>query len=639
VAVVGHRARVALLAVCAAVCGVAPAAHGQESDEGEAPAALSPEDQALLDMAMKGEVIEVWAERPSKPFDRDTELRLTGAELARRGVTDLAQALEYIPEIQVRAVNRGGRQADIRGARKDSVKVLIDGVPLSDPYLGNLDLSSIPVTDIVEIRISTSPASPIDGTGGPGGVIEVHTRDAVGARWLGVRGDLSTGRQALASVSARSMLSDSWAARVSASGDFGDRALPAVMPTGQATEIDEDRRTAGGALRVEYRRRARRLVADLSLHTGGYLVPPSETESDEVVMVDDDDSGRLGVAADDELAGWRLQLRGYGGLQRKRTLRYPDPDMSAPRAIENISAQNQGGAFLVNRPLGGLELIGSAAVDSERGEVDSGSSTSGGRATIGAVAGGYKVVRGPFRSDGAAGVAAPLDIDASPWPEGKLAFKLSPVRVVTARLVGGYKGRLPTIRERFEANGNQALGPEKALFAEAGVAVEKNTLVALDVAGWARRVNGMIRFVPESPMLVNVGETMMRGADLRVTAAPYAPVRAGGSLSLVRATSEDFGDDAVDRLPGRRGDLWVAGDWGERAGGLVRARYIGVMIDQGVALDDYWLVDASSYLWLTRAVMAGLRLDNALDARYLDRAGGIMGVGRVLLLTVQGSWE
>jgi outer membrane receptor protein involved in Fe transport len=149
----------------------------------------------------------------------------------------------------------------------------------------------------------------------------------------------------------------------------------------------------------------------------------------------------------------------------------------------------------------------------------------------------------------------------------------------------------------------------------------------------------MIRFVPGNPMLVNVGETTLRGVDARITALPYAPVRAGGSLSLVRATSEGSGDDAVDRLPGRRGDIWVAGDRRERAGGLLRARYIGVMVDQGVALDDYWLVDASSYYWVTRGIMAGLRLDNALDARYLDRAGGIMGLGRVLFLSVQGTWE
>lgn len=610
-------------------------ARGQEGEATE----LSPEDQALLDMAMKGEVIEVWAERPNKPFDRDTELRLTGAELARRGVTDLAQALEYLPEINVRAVNRGGKSIDVRGARKGSVKVLIDGVPIGDPYRGNLDLSSIPVTDIVEIRISTSPASPIDGTGGPGGVIEVHTRDAIGARWLGVRADLNSLPQALASASARSMISQHWAARVSATGDLGARDIPAIMPTGESTEIDEARRTASGALRTEYRRGSRGLVTDLTLHTGGYLVPPSETETDSIALVDDDDSGRLGIAADDELSGWRLQLRGYGGVQRRDTIFYPDAEMLAPSSREKVVAQSQGGAFLVNRPVGDFELIGSAAIDSEHADVETGSTTTSGRATIGALAAGSKFVHGPFRADAAAGVAVPVDVGADPWPEAKLTGKVSPHQAVTVRLVGGYKGRLPTLRERFEANGNNELGPEKVLFAEAGVAIEKNTWVALDAAGWARRVNGMIRFVPGETMLINVGETSMHGADGRVTVMPYAPVRGGASLSLVKATSEDFGDDSVDRLPGRRGDIWLAGDWRERAGGMVRYRYTGTFVDQGVQLDDYWLLDLSSYYWITSQIMAGLRVDNALDERYLDRAGGVMGLGRVFLFSAQGTWD
>ena len=76
VRLVGPRVRLArLVAVLGLLAGGAARAQEESSaDTGE----LSPEDQALLDTAMKGEVIEVWAERPNKPFDRDTELRITG---------------------------------------------------------------------------------------------------------------------------------------------------------------------------------------------------------------------------------------------------------------------------------------------------------------------------------------------------------------------------------------------------------------------------------------------------------------------------------------------------------------------------------------------------------------------------------
>src|SRR5690349_3916633 len=54
---------------------------------------LSATDEELLRMAERGELIVVWDERPDKPFDRDTEPRLTGEELLARGATDLATAL------------------------------------------------------------------------------------------------------------------------------------------------------------------------------------------------------------------------------------------------------------------------------------------------------------------------------------------------------------------------------------------------------------------------------------------------------------------------------------------------------------------------------------------------------------------
>lgn len=72
----------------------------------------------FLDPAITGEAIVIWGERPDKPFDRDTELRLTGEELRRRGATNLAEALELLPDVVVREQGRGGRQIEIRGARK-----------------------------------------------------------------------------------------------------------------------------------------------------------------------------------------------------------------------------------------------------------------------------------------------------------------------------------------------------------------------------------------------------------------------------------------------------------------------------------------------------------------------------------------
>src|SRR5829696_6579104 len=84
-------------------------------------------DAQLVEMSQE-ETIEIFDERPDKPFDRDTEVRLTGEQLAARGAVDLGSALALLPDVTVRDAGRGGFNIDIRGARKGAVSILIDGV-------------------------------------------------------------------------------------------------------------------------------------------------------------------------------------------------------------------------------------------------------------------------------------------------------------------------------------------------------------------------------------------------------------------------------------------------------------------------------------------------------------------------------
>src|SRR6478609_5974469 len=166
-----------LIAVAALSSAWGARAHAE--GEPAPPTGLSDADLAKLS---QGEAIEIYDERPDKPFDRDTEVRLTGEQLAARGAVDLGTALALLPDVTVRDAGRGGFNVDIRGARKGAVSVLVDGVLVTDPYYGTFDVSTIPITDIVQIRMSTTPQSPIDGPGGPGGVVEVITRDAIGSQ-------------------------------------------------------------------------------------------------------------------------------------------------------------------------------------------------------------------------------------------------------------------------------------------------------------------------------------------------------------------------------------------------------------------------------------------------------------------------
>ena len=69
---------------------------------------LSEED---LEALANAEAIEIFAERPDKPFDRDTAVRLTGEELAARGAIDLEDRARA-PARRHRPRGRAGRLPD-----------------------------------------------------------------------------------------------------------------------------------------------------------------------------------------------------------------------------------------------------------------------------------------------------------------------------------------------------------------------------------------------------------------------------------------------------------------------------------------------------------------------------------------------
>src|SRR5262245_58645643 len=227
-----------------------------------------PTDEELVQLSQQ-ETIEVFDERPDKPFDRDTEVRLTGEQLAARGAVDLGTALALLPDVTVRDAGRGGFNIDIRGARKGAVSILVDGVLVSDPYYGTFDVSTIPITDIVQIRMATTPLSPIDGPGGPGGVIEVLTRDAYGEQLVIARASGDTLPSVGVTGTARVPLAKKLSLRIAMSGLAGARDM--TLP-GNAS-IGEQRRSATGSSRLEYRTGDTRVVVDGFLDDRHYVSP------------------------------------------------------------------------------------------------------------------------------------------------------------------------------------------------------------------------------------------------------------------------------------------------------------------------------------------------------------------------------
>jgi iron complex outermembrane receptor protein len=639
------RRRLLSIAALSATLGLALTARTAAADDVPG-AALSAEDQATLADPANAEVIELWDERPAKPFDRDTEVRLTGEELARRGATDLATALALLPDLVVRDAGRGGWIVDIRGARKGSVRVLIDGVAVSDPYYGTFDVSTIPITDIEQIRISTAPGSPIDGPGAPGGVVEVHTRDAIGGRAVIARLTTSSLPAFGASATGRTPLADHLALRLSTTAMWGVRDF--TVP-GRG-DIGEDRRATTGAARLEYRRGARRLAVDAFVDDRHYLPPPNEESANaSVLVIDRETTGRVQATYDDTVGATQVQGRAWLHAMTRRSRYFTDAALTVQQSGEDLAAMRAGGLALVTRPFAhDWRWVASATVDHERADVDDMTTGptlhSDGDVTLLEAAAGLQYERRSLRVDGAVGVAAPIGLGAEPWPEGKLVVRGRPVAALEVVATVARKGRTPSLRDRFDAqSGNPALGPEQATHGELRLIATPVERVQLDVAPYWRRTTGSMVADPASGHLVNLGELDVRGVDVAARVRVHPRVLAGGSYALTRDRARRTGDvawsdDPLDLSPDHRAAGWLEATLPRRIVVTGRGRWYGATVDRTMAVDGYALVEASIAATFAGDWLTVLRCDDLLDAAPETRQGYHLP-GRTLSLIAQGTWQ
>lgn len=142
------------------------------------------------------------SERESSPPPADVEVVSTGTrtpesaqratvhttlvtkeEAERRGATNVAEALQGEPNVQVNPSAYGSignpSAIQIQGLDRDRVLVLEDGERVIGGIDGAIDLSQLPLTDVQQIEVVTGPTSALYGTAALGGVVNVIS----GAPW------------------------------------------------------------------------------------------------------------------------------------------------------------------------------------------------------------------------------------------------------------------------------------------------------------------------------------------------------------------------------------------------------------------------------------------------------------------------
>ena len=87
-----------------------------------------------------------------------------------------ADLLEDINGVELQTGGKDGQHISIRGFKQSQIKILVDGRPYGSGYFANLDLSTIPVSEIKEVRVIKGPVASIYGSDTMGGVVNIITK-------------------------------------------------------------------------------------------------------------------------------------------------------------------------------------------------------------------------------------------------------------------------------------------------------------------------------------------------------------------------------------------------------------------------------------------------------------------------------
>jgi outer membrane cobalamin receptor len=120
-----------------------------------------------------GEVMVV-GERTQRPPTAISEI--TAKAIEDRGATTAGEALSSVPGVWVSTGYKNSTEIKLRGFSSKHVLILVDGRPVNLPYYGELDLASLPVSNISKIKVIKGPAASLYGANTMGGIVNIVTK-------------------------------------------------------------------------------------------------------------------------------------------------------------------------------------------------------------------------------------------------------------------------------------------------------------------------------------------------------------------------------------------------------------------------------------------------------------------------------
>jgi outer membrane receptor protein involved in Fe transport len=571
-----------------------------------------------------------------------------------------------------RSANASAQGANLRGIGGNAASrtlLLLDGVPMADPFFGYIPYSALVPERLSAIRVTRGAGTGAFGAGAVAGILEMASATRADLPLVSVSGlygsrdatelsatlspDVGAG---FVSVSARRDRGDGFqtsppeqrvAASVPARYDSWSGSVRAVAPLGGSAELQarllvfRDARTlrfAGADSHSEGQDASLRLISRGPWQVDALAYVQARNFANIVISgtsfrksLDQRDTPALGLGGKIEL---RPPVGGGHVLRLGVDARRASGDMfedayNAGVASNPITARRHAsgrqlttGAFVENDwTLGRLVLTGGARVDR------------------------WTITEGRFESRGTLNQTI-LFPDRSGWEAGGRAGLLWRASEGVALRAAGYTGfRLPTLNELYRSfvvfpvttQANADLAPEHLRGAEAGVDLTPAPGVSLGLTVFENRLEDAIANVTIGANLrqrQNVPAIVARGVEL-TAAARISDFDLSGSYAYSRSRVKAPGS-ALDGLrpaqtPRHAGSATLA--WLPEGGARLAAtlRYVGRQYEDDLNVDSLpggLTVDGFASMPIGRGLTVIGRAENVLDKAVITRnAGGSIDLG------------
>jgi outer membrane cobalamin receptor len=613
----------ALLVLAGVLLAASPCARAQQSESSRA-ASETGTGAAVYTLPE----FHVFGSRLFGPF---SVFQIDAGEILESGADDLAQALDLVPGMVVRTDSRGEARLSTRGLAEREIVVLVDGVPISDPYTGTVSSSMVLAGALGKVRVTKGPAASVYGANALGGVVEVAT---VAEERTGFEYRLASGSDGRHS------------GHLSGAGHLG----PVHLSGGAATNSSADFTLPGSFQAQRWEDGGTREYSaseELFLWGRALLRPsPGLTTALSFQVAD----GRRDVPASTDAErprfwrfpfwrevrtigaiGWQpsgdLLVEGkvYYGTNDNQLAAYADAERLHRRWLSSVANRSFGGyVYGEYRGLGSQRLAGGLNVRRDMAGLrpDVGEDWSEYEATTMSAFGQDVVSLGDHDR-----VTFAVNTDVMGGEE-RFLLRVNPQAAWTHRLasglsvrvLGGFKTRFPTLKEWFSPEiGNLDLKPERSRSIEVELARRTVGGSRFSVLAYEQWVDDMIVTAGAGDPARNLGAVRSRGAELGVDHRLGADLTVELSFAVTAATDVETGA-GVPLVP--KTMVSAAATYGRGPATILgRLTRVGTRAGlRGGSLPEYYLIDLRSTLE-TRWGDLFVGVENLFDVLYEDEEG------------------